>query len=75
MYIVLKSGEKIYGKDWKNAVRNLKNSSPFFTLTMKEYMEEMERIVWETHWALISSGGPEIFLKGLESLEILSIEK
>ena len=74
MYIVLNNGKKISGKNWKELLENLKNSTFFYgEQSIEEYMTEAATRLRTLNGKEIQYDSIESFLKELEKVKILEI--
>lgn len=72
MYIKLGNGKKIHGQDWKEVLKNLKEST-WFDQTIKEYMAGVAERAQTFSGSRIEYSDAETFLKELERIGIIRI--
>lgn len=74
--IILENGKRISGNTWKEVVRNLKNSTYFFTRqSIEEYMAGVADRVQELRQEQIQYTDAESFIHELERVEIIRVVK
>ena len=72
MFIQLKNGKRIYGKDWEEVLLNLKGST-YFKQTLEEYMAGVAERAQIFSGDKIHYKDAKTFLKELERIGIITI--